>query len=86
MIGCAPHYGPGCWPFGRHDWGWPFGGLIGLASFGVWVWALVDVLSKETDENNQRLIWGLVVGFTYVVGALIYLIVRRPERIKTLGR
>jgi hypothetical protein len=49
----------------------------------LWIWVLVDVLRHETDENNQRLIWGLVVGFTYVIGAVIYLIVRRPERIRS---
>jgi hypothetical protein len=86
MIGCAPHYEFHTFPFIGHHWGGPLGGLLGLAAFGFWVWALVDVLTKETDDNNQRLIWGLVVGFTYVVGAIIYVAVRRSERLKTLGR
>jgi hypothetical protein len=47
---------------------------------------LIDLLTKETDENNQRLIWGLVVGLTYAIGAILYLIIRRPERLKTLNR
>jgi hypothetical protein len=86
MIGCAPHYEFHTFPFFSRHWGGPFGGLLGLAAFGFWVWALVDVLTKETDDNNQRLIWGLVVGFTYVIGAIIYVAVRRGERLKTLGR
>lgn len=86
MIGCAPHCGLGYWPFGRHHWGGPFGGLLALSAFVLWVWVLVDTLTRETDENNNRLIWGLVVGFTGIVGALIYLVVRRPERLKSLGR
>ena len=85
--GCAPAV---CgWPVHmHHGWnsGWPFGWVMGVSMFVLWVWVLVDLLTKDTDENNQRLIWGLVVGFTYFVGAIIYLIVRRPARLKTLGR
>ncbi|MGB9741954.1 MAG: PLD nuclease N-terminal domain-containing protein [candidate division WOR-3 bacterium] len=68
------------WP-----WGGPFTGLIALGLFILWIWTLVDVLTKESDENSNRLIWGLIVGLTYVIGAIIYLIVRRPERIKKSG-
>lgn len=60
--------------------------MLSLASLVLWIWVLVDVLRNETDENNQRLIWGLVVGFTYVIGAVLYLIIRRPERMNTAGK
>jgi len=63
-----------------------FLGTIGLAGTVLWIWILVEVLSKETDEGNTRLIWTLVVIFTRWIGALIYLIVRRPERLKKLGK
>jgi hypothetical protein len=52
----------------------------------LWIWMLVEVLTRETDESNTRLLWTLVIIFTHWLGALIYLIVRRPERVKTLGR
>jgi hypothetical protein len=51
-----------------------------------WVWMLVEVLQRETDENNQRLLWTLVIVFTHSIGALIYLLVRRRERVAKLGR
>jgi NhaP-type Na+/H+ or K+/H+ antiporter len=63
-----------------------FGGLFGLCAFVFWVWLLVDVLTRETDEGNSRLVWTLVIVFTHWVGALIYLLARRPERIRKLGR
>jgi hypothetical protein len=47
---------------------------------------LVEVLTRETDEGNSRLIWALVIVFTHWIGALIYLLVRRQERIRKLGR
>ncbi|MBM3331167.1 PLDc_N domain-containing protein [candidate division WOR-3 bacterium] len=51
-----------------------------------WVWILVEVLTRETDEGNNRLIWALVIVFTHWIGALIYLLARRQERIHKLGR
>jgi len=62
------------------------GGLIGVAGTVLWIWMLVEVLTRETDEGNDRLIWALVIVFTHWIGALIYMLARRPERIKKLGR
>ncbi|MCX5675267.1 MAG: PLD nuclease N-terminal domain-containing protein [Planctomycetota bacterium] len=59
---------------------------IGLAGTVLWIWALVDCLTKEGDEHNNRLIWTLVIVFTHAIGAIIYLLVRRPQRIKELGK
>lgn len=85
-MGCAPYPFIVCGTGNRHHWGGPVGGLFALGAFVLWIWTLVDVLRNETDEGNQRLLWGLVVGFAYIIGTLIYLIVRRPERMKKLGR
>ncbi len=84
VTACAPVM---CgWPVHCH-WGvgGPFGWVLGLSMFALWVWTLIDLLTRDTDKDNQRLLWGLVVGFTYVVGAILYLIIRRPERQRTLG-
>ncbi len=60
--------------------------LVGIAGTVIWIWMLVEVLLKETDEGNNRLIWTLVILLTHWLGALIYLIARRSERIKKLGK
>jgi hypothetical protein len=62
------------------------GGTVGLAGLVLWIWMLVEVLTRETDEGSSRLIWALVIVFTQWIGALIYLLVRRQERIRKLGR
>ncbi len=62
------------------------GGTLALSALALWIWMLVEVLTRETDEGNSRLIWALVIVFTRWLGALIYLLVRRQERIRKLGR
>jgi hypothetical protein len=62
------------------------GGAFSLAAAALWIWILVEVLTRETDEGNNRLIWALVIVFTHWLGALIYLFARRQDRIRKLGR
>jgi len=64
---------------------WLIGVLITVGSVVFWVWMLIDCLTKESSEGNDKLIWALVIVFTHCLGALIYYFVRRPERIRTLG-
>lgn len=57
--------------------------LIGLAGLALWLWALVDVLKRpEADwrrAGQDRLIWILVVIFLTFIGALLYLVIARPQ-------
>jgi Phospholipase_D-nuclease N-terminal len=50
-----------------------------------WIWMLVDCATKEPSEGNDKIIWILVIIFTHWIGALIYYLVRRPERKKLFG-
>lgn len=61
-------------------------GLMYLVSLVLWVWMLADCLKKETDEGNTRLIWVIVIVFTYIIGAFLYYLIRRPKRIQELGK
>jgi len=58
---------------------------IGLGGLVLWIWALIDCINNETDEGNERVIWVVVIAAAQLIGALIYLIVRRPKRIAILG-
>lgn len=51
----------------------------------VWIGALVSCLKNES-AGSTKLVWALVIIFSHFVGALIYLLIRRPERIRELGR
>ena len=60
--------------------------LIIIVFIGGWIWTVIDCASKETDEGNQRLIWLLVIVIAGQLGAIAYLIARRPARKRALGR
>lgn len=62
-----------------------FGGLLVLAGFVLWIWMLVECLRAEPREGNERLKWGLIIFFAGAIGALIYMVVRRPQRIEQTG-
>lgn len=59
--------------------------LTGVAYLGIWIWALLDCIQKEPPEQD-RLVWMLVIILAQFLGAILYVIVRRPERIRRYGR
>jgi hypothetical protein len=60
--------------------------LISLASFAFWLWMLIDCISKEPDTNNQKVIWIVAIVVFGLLGAFVYNIARRPQRIREYGR
>ncbi len=60
--------------------------LGAILSSLLWLWMLIDCITKESNDGNNKIAWVLIILFTHIVGALIYYLVRRPQRIKELGR
>lgn len=60
--------------------------FISLLSFVFWMWILIDCVKKETDIGNTRLIWVIIIVLTYIVGAFLYYLIRRPKRRLELER
>ena len=58
--------------------------VIGAMVF--WIWALIDCINNESTEGNERIVWVVVIAVTHWIGALIYLVTRRPKRKALLGR
>jgi hypothetical protein len=68
--------------------GFPCGCLglaAALAASVFWIWALVDCAMKERESTN-KIVWVLVILFTHFLGAILYVLIRRPERIREIGR
>lgn len=51
--------------------------IVGVAATVFWLWMLIDALVSLRDPV-EKILWFLVIFFLHFVGALIYLIVRRP--------
>lgn len=48
--------------------------LLAVASVGLFVWALVDVLGTQFSNQNTKLLWVLVVLLATFVGPLLWLV------------
>ena len=59
---------------------------LGLLGTLFWVWMLVDCAVNEPNTGNNKLVWVLIVLFAHVLGAALYLLVRRPRRLAETGR
>lgn len=54
--------------------------LISFVGTIFWLWMLIDCLTNEPGEGNDKLIWVLVIVFIPVIGSLIYFFLQRPKR------
>ena len=60
--------------------------VVSISMFIFWIWALVDCVSNEPSEGNDKIIWVLIILFLQAIGALVYYFVRRPQRIARFGK
>ncbi len=51
--------------------------LLAIACLAIWIWALVDAMRNPALTDTMRLVWILVIVFTQIIGAVIYLVVGR---------
>jgi len=58
---------------------------IVVGMFVLWIWTLLDCIKNEPNEGNERVIWVVVIAAANWIGAIIYLIARRPKRKALLG-
>lgn len=47
--------------------------LIGFFLFLVWVGAIVDILRSEFQDNNEKILWILLVILLPFIGTIIYI-------------
>ena len=63
-----------------------FAVVLGLAAMALWIWMIIDCATNEPSEGNDKVVWILIIVLLSWLGALIYLIVRRPQRKRLFGR
>ncbi len=54
--------------------------VVGFIGSIIWIWALIDCAKNEPSDGNDKLIWILIILFTHFIGAILYLLIRRPVR------
>lgn len=62
-----------------------FFGVMAVGGTILWIWMIVDCATQEPAEGNEKLVWILIIVLTHWIGALIYLLARRPKRIQEFG-
>lgn len=60
--------------------------LLLFAVIPFWIWALMDCLKNEPSEGNDKLIWTLVILLGGAPGAMLYLAMRRSQRVRAASR
>lgn len=53
--------------------------VFGILSVIVWIWALVHAIQNPALDGTMRIVWVLVIVFTGILGAAIYLLVGRSR-------
>jgi heme/copper-type cytochrome/quinol oxidase subunit 4 len=52
----------------------------------LWTSALISCVNSESSAGNTKVIWVIIILLVQFVGPLAYFLIRRPQRIKELGR
>jgi len=50
--------------------------LLAIALLVLWLWALIDCVQRDFDEN-EKIVWVLIIVLLNWLGAIIYLIIGR---------
>lgn len=56
---------------------------LAVASFVLWIWALIDAIRNPALDSNERLLWVVVIAVTQIIGAIVYLIIGRSSSAHT---
>jgi hypothetical protein len=51
----------------------------------LWVFPLIDCITNEPSSGNDKIVWILLMLFTNSLGGILYLLIRRPQRIQQFG-
>jgi uncharacterized RDD family membrane protein YckC len=58
-----------------------FWGIVLLAASIFWIWMLIDALLNPRLQGIEKLIWVLVVLFLHFLGAILYFVIGREQRV-----
>lgn len=60
--------------------------FLALVALGLWIWGILEVATREPAGDPNKVVWLLLVILLFPLGVILYLLIRRPERIRRYGR
>lgn len=56
--------------------------LFVVVTLVLWVVALIDVVKSDFRGDNDKLMWTIVIVFTGFIGAIVYFVIGKDQRIQ----
>jgi hypothetical protein len=53
---------------------------LGLLTLAFWIWMIVDAAQNKGLDQNEKILWIIVIALTHLLGAILYLFIGRPKR------
>ena len=53
---------------------------LGLLTTAFWIWMVVDAAQNRGLDQNEKIVWIVVVALLHFLGGLIYFFAGRPKR------
>ena len=55
--------------------------ILGILGFVLWVLMIIDVAKRKFKQENDKIMWILIIALTGVIGALIYyFMIKKPNK------
>ena len=57
--------------------------LILLIPAVIWLWAIIDLLRSDFSNGINKIVWAIIIIFVPFLGAILYLILGRSQKLKS---
>jgi hypothetical protein len=54
--------------------------ILSLGMVGFWIWTLIDLLRSDFEDENNKIIWLLLVIFLPVIGVILYWLIAPDQK------
>lgn len=53
--------------------------IFGIGSFILFLWAFIDVLRRQFQNPNDKILWIVLIWFIAIIGPILYLAIGRKK-------
>ena len=55
--------------------------LFGFFLFAIWVWTIIDIIKSEFKDNNEKILWVVLVILLPFIGTTLYFAIGSKNRV-----